>query len=277
MSVIRNEAARRSLADVAAPYVAFAAKAFSREATYRMEVFTNIAGLLVRLYLMRAVWQALYAQNAAPAGVPLHAVLTYTVVALLMSLVLEIDGTRAIRDKIREGTIATDLMKPISLPLYFFSDGVGTTLLHALLILPTLALALFMVHIDVPPPAVLAAFALSFLLGYLVNFLLNFLMNCVAFWTLETFAIQLMVRWVSDLLSGQIVPLIFFPGVLQKIVLALPFAAVYSTPLLIYLGRIPPSGYLTAMAVQAGWFAGFAVLSAVVWRAAQRRVVVQGG
>jgi ABC-2 type transport system permease protein len=118
-----------------------------------------------------------------------------------MSLILEIDGTRAIRDKIREGTIATDLMKPISLPLYFFSDGVGMTLLHAVLIVPSLILALLLVHIDVPRPPVLAAFVASFLLGYLVNFTLNFLMNAVAFWTLETFAIQLMVRWVSDLLS----------------------------------------------------------------------------
>ena len=277
MSLIRYAPAPRSLGEILAPYRAFAAKAFSREATYRMEVFTNVGSLIVRLYLMKAVWTSLYAQNAAPAGVPLHAVLTYTVVALLMSLVLEIDGTRAIREKIREGTIATDLMKPISLPLYFFSDGVGMTLLHAILIVPALILSLIIVRIDVPPAHVLAAFALSFLLGYLVNFLLNFLMNCVAFWTLETFAIQLMVRWVSDLLSGQIVPLIFFPGVLQKIVLALPFAAIYSTPLLIYLGKIPPSGYLVAMAAQVGWCIGFAVLSWIVWGAAQKRVVVQGG
>src|ERR1700694_4797135 len=142
MSVIRFEPARRSLAELAAPYLAFASKAFSREATYRMEVFTNVGSLLVRLSLMKPVCAALSAQNAAPAGVPLHAVLTYTTIALLMSLVLEIDGTRAIREKIREGTIATDLMKPISLPLYFFSDGVGMTLLHAVLIVPTLILSL---------------------------------------------------------------------------------------------------------------------------------------
>ena len=277
MSLVRSARAPRSLSEALAPYVAFAAKAFSREATYRMEVFTNVGSLFVRLYLMKAVWTALYQQNAAPAGVPLHAVLTYTCVALLMSLILEIDGTRAIREKIREGTIATDLMKPISLPLYFFSDGVGMTLLHALMIVPSLAVALLIVHVDVPAPPVLAAFFFSFLLGYLVNFTLNFMMNAVAFWTLETFAIQLMVRWVSDLLSGQIVPLIFFPGVLQQIVLELPFAAIYSTPLLICLGTIPPSQYAIAFAVQIGWFAVFAAIAALVWRAAQRRVVVQGG
>ena len=259
------------------PYLEFAHKAFAREATYRMEVFTNVGSLLVRLFLMKAVWTALYAQNAAPAGVPLHAIITYTTIALLMSLVLEIDGTRMIRDRVREGTIATDLMKPINLPLYFFSDGFGQTLLHALLILPSLALALFIVHIDVPPAPVLLAFAVSFAFGYVVNFLLNFLMNAVAFWTLETFAIQLIVRWVSDLLGGQIVPLIFFPGVLQRVVLALPFAAVYSTPLLIYTGTIAPASYAAAFAAQLAWCAAFAVLSTFVWRGALKRVVVQGG
>jgi ABC-2 type transport system permease protein len=259
------------------PYLEFARKAFAREATYRMEVFTNVGSLLVRLYLMKAVWTALYAQNAAPAGVPLHAIITYTTIALLMSLVLEIDGTRIIRDRVRDGSIATDLMKPINLPLYFFSDGAGQTLLHALLILPSLGLALFIVHIDVPPPRVLLAFALSFALGYVVNFLLNFVMNAIAFWTLETFAIQLIVRWVSDLLGGQIVPLIFFPGVLQRIVLALPFAAVYSTPLLIYTGTIAPASYPLAFASQIAWGCGFAVLATFIWRGALKRVVVQGG
>jgi ABC-2 type transport system permease protein len=259
------------------PYLEFAKKAFAREATYRMEVFTNVGSLLVRLYLMKMVWTALYAQNTAPAGVPLHAIITYTTIALLMSLVLEIDGTRLIRDRVREGSIATDLMKPINLPLYFFSDGFGQTALHAMLIVPALALALFIVHIDVPPPLVLIAFAFSFALGYVVNFLMNFLMNTIAFWTLETFAIQLIVRWVSDILGGQIVPLIFFPGFLQKIVLALPFAAIYSTPLLIYVGTIPPSSYLAAFATQLAWGAGFAVIATFVWRGALKRVVVQGG
>src|SRR5579872_3163548 len=135
------------------PYFEFAKKAFAREATYRMEVFTEIGSLIVRVYLLRSVWTALYAQNVAPLNLPLHSIITYATVALLMSLILEVDGTRLIREKIREGTIATDLMKPISVPFYFFSDGVGQTLLHALLVVPSLLIALLLVHIDVPPPA----------------------------------------------------------------------------------------------------------------------------
>jgi len=259
------------------PYLEFAKKAFAREATYRMEVFTNVGSLVLRIYLMKMVWDALYAQNAAPQGIALHQVLTYTVVALLMSLILEVDGTRIIRERLREGTIATDLMKPISPALFFFSDGLGQTALHALLILPALLLAVLMVRIDVPSVWALSMFAVSFGLGYCVNFVLNFCMNCIAFWTLETFALQLIVRWCSDLLSGQVIPLLFFPGVLAKIVLALPFAAIYSTPLLIYIGKTPGDGYAGALLVQLGWLIAFAGLAALIWRAARRHVVVQGG
>jgi len=260
-----------------APYLEFAKKAFAREATYRAEVFTNIGSLVVRVYLLRSVWTALYAHNAAPPGIPLHVMLTYATVALLMSLILEIDGTRMIREKVREGTIVTDLMKPIVLPLYFFSDGFGQAAFHATTILPSLLLALLLVRIDAPSPTVLAAFVLSFAIGYLVNFLINFVMNAVAFWTLETFSVQLIVRWVSDLLSGQIVPLVFFPSALSNVMLSLPFAAIYSTPLLIYVGTIEPSGYPRALGGQLAWLAVFALISFAVWRAAERRVVVQGG
>lgn len=260
-----------------APYIEFAKKAFAREATYRVEVFTSVGALIVRVYLLRSVWTALYTHNAAPPDIPLRSMLTYATVALLMSLVLEIDGTRAIRDKVREGTIVTDLMKPISLPLYFFSDGFGQGAFHALTIAPSLLFALLLVHIDLPAALPLAVFFVSFALGYLVNFLLNFLMNSVAFWTLETFSVQLMVRWASDLLGGQIIPLVFFPAAVQGFVLALPFAAIYSTPLLIYIGAIPPSGYAQALAGQLAWLAIFTAAAIGVWRAAERRIVVQGG
>jgi ABC-2 type transport system permease protein len=106
---------------------------------------------------------------------------------------------------------------------------------------------------------------------------LNFLMNCVAFWTLETFGIQLIVRWVSDLLSGQIIPLIFFPGLLGRLVFALPFAAIYSTPLLIYVGIIHPAQYAQYLGIQLLWGGLFGGLSWMMWQAASRRIVVQGG
>ena len=72
-------------------------------------------------------------------------------------------------------------------------------------------------------------------------------------------------------------PLSFFPGSLGTIVGALPFASVYWTPLRIYIGQVAPAEIPGLLAVQMGWLVLFAGVSAVVWRLAERRVVVQGG
>jgi ABC-2 type transport system permease protein len=259
------------------PYYQFALKAIAREATYRFEVFTSVASLAVRMYLFRVVWIALYARNAAPDGVPLHTIITYSAVALLMGIILDIDQTSLLHDKLHDGSIVVDFMKPISVPLYLFSDGTGEVLFHAALLVPSLALSLLIVHIDVPSLPVLGAFAVSFFLGYLVGFFLNFILNCVAFWTLEISAVQLILTWVTDLLGGQIVPLLFFPAAVQGVIFALPFAAMFSTPLLIYIGKIPPERYLLVMGLQVVWIAVLGLISVVVWRAGARRVIVQGG
>ncbi|HTD32730.1 MAG TPA: ABC-2 family transporter protein [Candidatus Elarobacter sp.] len=259
------------------PYVQFATKAMAREATYRFDVFTTIASVLVRVYLLRMVWVALYARNAAPSELPLHAIITYSTVALLMGLVMDIDQTRALHDKLHDGSIATDFMKPINVPLYLFADGSGEVLFHAALIVPSLLLALFIVHIDVPPAYVLLAFFVSFALGYLVGFCVNFILNCIAFWTLEIHAARLIVTWVTDLFGGEIIPLVIFPAFLQKLAFALPFAAMFSTPLLIYVRVIQPNRYLEAIGLQAFWLAVLAVIAALMWRAGANRVIVQGG
>jgi ABC-type uncharacterized transport system permease subunit len=51
----------------------------------------------------------------------------------------------------------------------------------------------------------------------------------------------------------------------------------FSTPLSIYIGSIRPAQYPSAMGLQALWLVVLAGISAVLWRAGARRIVVQGG
>ena len=259
------------------PYVEFAKVAIAKEATYRFDVFTSIASVLVRVYILRTVWVALYAHNAGPKDLPLHAIVTYSTVAMLMSLVMDIDQTRVLHDSLHDGSIVLDFTKPMRVPLYFIANGTGEVLFHAVLMLPALVLALFFVHIDVPAPGTLAAFLLSFFLGYGVGFCINFILNCTAFWTLEISAVQLIVTWITDLAGGELVPLLLFPAALQNVLVLLPFAAMFSTPLLIYVGHIPPARYAQAFEVQVFWLLVLAMLSTIMWRLGSRRLISQGG
>ncbi|MDQ6781613.1 MAG: ABC-2 family transporter protein [Candidatus Eremiobacteraeota bacterium] len=262
-----------------APYLEFAKVAFSREGTYRPQVFTHIASVLLRVFLLSTLWTALYHNNGERAGIALHAMITYATFALLLDLIYGVNGAYVVREKIREGSIAIDLMRPISVPWYVFADTVGQTAFAALQIVPALLLSLLLVHLDAPPsPLAAVAFVLSVLLGFVVNFFLDMMMATVTFWTMEIFGVQLMVQFITSLLSGALVPLYFFPaGWLQTLAFASPFAAIYNAPLSIYIGKVDAAAIPGTLGFQLLWALIFGTLSFALWRVGERRVVVQGG
>ena len=260
-------------------YVEFARRAFNRESVYRVQVFTRIGSILLRVFLMATLWTALFRTNGPQAGFTLPGMITYVTLALIVGLIYNVDGAYVIREKIREGSIAIDLMRPISLPLYVFADTIGQTLFSLVQIVPAILLSLLIVRIE--PPASLigaAAFLVSITLGFLLNYFIDLLMATITFWTMEIFGVQIMVQFIVSLLSGALVPLTLFPpGPLQKLVLALPFAGLYNDPISMYIGHITGASIASHLGVQAVWVVVFGVCASLLWRVGERRVVVQGG
>lgn len=261
-------------------YRAFARLALARESAYRLDLLVALVGFAVRVYVLQFVWRALYRASgeAAPAGIELEAMLTYMLVGQLSALVLAVDAADRIREKVREGTIAFDLARPVSFPLYLLADAVGVALRNGVILLPALLLGLALVEPRGPAsPTHALAFALSLALGFLVGFLLDFLTNLAAFWTLETFGLAYAQRFASLLLSGVVVPIWFFPPGLAEAARLLPFASIYGTPLSIFIGRVDGPALAGALALQAVWVAVLALAAATVWGRAKRRLLVQGG
>jgi ABC-2 type transport system permease protein len=267
----------------AGAYVEFAKRAFAREATYREEVFTGIGSVALRVYLYYALWSALFRNNGPQAGFSLNDVIKYATLALMLGLIYGAQGPYIIREKIREGNIAIDLMRPISVPLYVFADTVGQAgfaLLEIAMALPLAIglLALTGTHLSAPSsPLNALAFIPSVLLGFFVNFFLDLIMATITFWTMEIFGFQLMVQFITSLLAGAVVPLQFFPPAVSKIALASPFAAIYSAPLSIYIGQHTGMQLATTLLSQLMWVVIFGVGALALWRVGERRVVVQGG
>ncbi|HLJ84502.1 MAG TPA: ABC-2 family transporter protein [Candidatus Eremiobacteraceae bacterium] len=263
----------------AGAYVEFARRAFNRESVYRVQVFTRIGSILLRVFLMATLWTALYRTNGQQAGITLPGMITYVTLALVIGLIYNVDGAYVIREKIREGSIAIDLMRPISVPLYVFADTIGQTLFSVVQIIPALLLSLLIVRIQPPVNLVAAgAFLVSICLGFLLNYFIDLIMATITFWTMEIFGVQIMVQFIVSLLSGALVPLTLFPqGPLQRIVLALPFAGLYNDPISMYIGLISGPAIMQHLAMQVIWVAVFGAFATLLWRIGERRVVVQGG
>ncbi len=261
-------------------YLAYTRAALGREMAYRFNALVALAGFVTSVYVLQYVWRELYRTNeaVAPAGIALDDMLTYMVVGQMALIVGQADTTGQIRDKVRQGAVAIDLMRPASFPLYMLADHLGAALFRVLLVLPALAVGLALVDLQTPPTALHAlSFVGSLALGFLVAFLLNFVVNMAAFWTLETFGLQLTIQFAGLVLSGAVVPIWFFPEWLADVARLLPFASVYGVPLSVYIGKLDGAALLWAMALQAFWVALLTAALWLVWRAAERRVVVQGG
>jgi ABC-2 type transport system permease protein len=267
----------------AGAYVEFAKVAFSREATYREEVFTHIGSVALRVYLFYALWSSLYAGGGPREGFSLQDMITYATLGLLLGQVFGVNGAYVIREKIREGNIAIDLMRPISVPMYVFADTIGQTGFALLQMVPALAIAVGLLalnhaHMSLPASPVDAlAFVVSVCLGFVVNFFLDLMMATVTFWTMEIFGFQLMVQFITTLLSGQIIPLQFFPAAIRPLALNSPFAAIASAPLSIYVGKYHGAELWAVLGLQAMWAVFFGAVALLLWRVGERRVVVQGG
>ena len=87
----------------------------------------------------------------------------------------------------------------------------------------------------------------------------------------------LLYFFALQLLSGALVPIWFFPDWAITLLAWSPFAAATSTPVSLYIGRIPADSIIGALALQVAWLLALMGLVGLLWRRARDRVIVQGG
>ncbi len=132
----------------------------------------------------------------------------------------------------------------------------------------------------VKPPVSIAmagAYLVSLLLSYSLHFLLMALLACTAFWFTELQGVSAVFWLVLSLLSGAVVPLWFLPPFFQQLSSWLPFQGLVYVPVAIYIGRLAGGAVWLALLQQVIWIGVLSAVLALVWRAALRRLVVQGG
>lgn len=246
--------------------------------TYRFNLVFGIVGALVQIYLLRIVWHSVYHGRGSVNGVTLDVQVAYSSLAALQSWLLNPWTLSDVPQRVRDGTIAMDLLRPVRFLPQAFASQVGSTL--AMLPFAVIALPFaILVGGAVGPSSSIAflGYVAGILTGFLVSTLANLAMSMVTFWTLEVGGILMTYRMVQQFFSGALVPLWFMPGWLHGIASALPFQSAGYTPLAIYLGRVSGGKAVELLAEQVGWIVVLCLLLRLIWSRALLRVVVQGG
>ena len=253
---------------------------FRRYASYRA---ATLAGAVTNSFFgvvkLSILFAAADAAGGAVAGYDRAALSTYTWVAQGMIAVVVLFGGAELADRVRTGDVVIDLGRPVHPVAVWLAEDLGRAGQACLVrFFGPLAFGGLVFGLSVPrQPATVPLFVVSAVLAVVVSFSCRLLVNLVAFWLLDVRGVLSVYMVASNVLSGLVVPIAFFPGWLQGLARATPFPALVQVPVDIAVERVTGTDALLALAGQAAWAVG--LLAAAVWtlHRGTRRLVVQGG
>ncbi|ATG56607.1 ABC transporter permease [Brachybacterium ginsengisoli] len=239
-------------------------------------VFTNTIFGFIRASIMFA---AIGSAGGDLNGYTVAQAATYVWLGQALLAPIEAFGTREVSQRVHQGDVAIDLLRPTSFLGLYYAQKLGrSTFLLLGRGVPPVAIGALVTGLALPSDPLsylLGAFAL--LLAITLAFLADMLVNLAAFWVLETRGLTVVYTAVMNLLSGFLIPIVWFPDWLLGIARATPFPSMLQTPIDTLSGRIPPAEALPLVGVQLGWIAVLAAAAMLVLRAGVRSVEVQGG
>mgnify|MGYP002515203793 CR=1 FL=1 len=259
-------------------YFEFALKKFQNKMVYRLDFFMGIINTIITIVVYLCIYKALYGDAAAIDGVTYEMVATNFVIALGLSQAFMFNEM-FLPDKINDGSITNEFLKPVNFKLRMLSENVGEGLFKILFhFLP--ALLFTYLYTKLCPPKNMIYFVLmlvSVALGYLILWLISFIVQTWCFWLFSVWGIITIKNVFINVLSGSLLPLWFMPKALRTVISYTPFASIYFTPVQIYLGEIEGVDILTNILVQCGWIIALYLIGNVFWRRGVKKLVVQGG
>jgi ABC-2 type transport system permease protein len=262
-------------------FLSFARQAFQNRAMYRTDFWMEIITEFIAIYGVFWVWHTLYAQDASLFTISLDQMITYAVLGMALETIFLpwIGPQMYISDRVKNGLLEMDLMKPIDFQLHMLARNAGEVVFRFfLMFLPILIVCGLFFDFKLPSSFLDGAtFLLSVFFAFLILFALNFLLGMLSIVTISIQSISWAYQGLLRFLSGQIVPLWMFPVGLATVVGALPFSSIYYVPSSIYIGKIHGMGALHALGIQVVWIVVLFGLGRFAWSRIYSKMMVQGG
>ncbi len=259
-------------------YVEFAVKKFQNRMAYRLEFFMGIINTIITIIVYLCIYRALYGGAKEIDGITFQMVATNFVISLGLSDAFTFNEM-FLQDKIHDGTITNEFLKPVNFVFRMLSENIGEGVFKMVFnFIPALLFTLLYASLC-PPQSLLNLFVMVFsmMLGYLILWLISFIIQTWSFWLFSVWGIMTIKNVFVNILSGTLLPLWFMPAVIRKIISFTPFGSIYFTPVRIYLGELKGADILYGMAVQLIWIVILAVIANIFWKQGVRKLVVQGG
>lgn len=260
------------------PYIAFGKKSFMLRSAYRFDHFMGILNTIVRIFIFWGIYKALYGGRTEVDGITMTMVTTNFILSIGLEAVFYVNDFY-LPDKIGNGSIANELLLPISFKGRMIAENLGNAVFKLVYhFVPALIVSILIMGIQ--PPASVPMFILfivSAFLGYGVLWTISFAVQMSSFWLINVWSIVTIKNVFVNVLSGSMIPLWFMPDWMSGIVECLPFSSIYFTPVQIYLGQLSYSEIAFKYVVQLAWIVIIYMIGNLLWAKGKKKLVVQGG
>lgn len=188
------------------------------------------------------IWQAIFSTRDTLNGFTLEQMLVYYGVMSCINYLTFDFADWNLQMLIRTGKYVTFVLRPVSHIFFAFSQKVGHRSLGFWMeFLPVCLIYFFILGIDLIPAQPVWAI-ISVILGFIMTFLVNYCIGLTAFWLTNADGIRRMFLLVRDVTAGVLVPLTFFPEIVQKVLLFLPFQFMQYVPVRVFVGSYELAG-----------------------------------
>jgi ABC-2 type transport system permease protein len=253
---------------------------FRRQSTYRLAALGGLVANTTFGFLKAAIlFAAVRAAGGELQGYDVGAVAAYVWISQAMLGSVNLNGRTDLADRIKDGDVAVDLMRPVDVQGAFVATEVGRSLFAFLPRgLPTFLIGAVVVGVALPDePLAYLLGLVSILLAITVSATTVYLLATTGFWLVETRGPQLLYMIVSGFLAGLYLPIWFFPDWLVVVASATPFPSMLMYPTDILSGRVGLGGAVVHVLVQLAWLGATVAAGQGLTRAGRRRLEVQGG
>ncbi|HEX9759827.1 MAG TPA: ABC-2 family transporter protein [Candidatus Acidoferrales bacterium] len=268
-----------AIAQAVSPYAEFARVGFVNILAFRLRYYTGIFTYLINVTVYYFIWSAVYGPGEQIAGYGLEQMITYVAVGWIMRSFYWNTIDQEMAYEVHEGKIAMELIKPISVQWMWLARAVGESAFRLGMLTAPTALVIWLVF-PVRGPASAAHFGL-FLAGVLGSFFLlgaiNFMIGTCAIQLKSILALIRAKYWLIELLSGVLIPMVFFPDAIRAVLAWLPFQHIAFTPLEIYLGKHSLADSVAMLGIQWAWVVLLMWLAALWWKHSVKGITIHGG
>lgn len=239
--------------------------------TYRADFWINFIGqtifsIIIAYFLWVAIFEAKDVSEMQ--GFTLNKIIFYYLIVPIVFRIQQGETIGGISREIYEGS----LNKYILYPINFFKYKIITYLAHSTFFFAQLCLIMSIYLLFFETENFYSFSIIDFLLftvliffSTLCYFSLNAISELIAFWADNIWSLGVIIRFMVKFLGGAMIPLVFFPTLLQDALEYTPFPYIIHFPMKVFFGEYSQVEYFQNLFILNLWTCAFLIITRFIW------------